>query len=143
MKVHVPTKTVFNTEKHAYERGVWSYRQQSGGRAEPQDTIIWSDWDIEEYIILPVDSVTEKRTNDLVDIGEGVYAFTVVPLSAQEIADREKGQLDSDLQQATISSARLLIEVFTHLKDTGVIDISLLSDDAKAEFAKLQALVNQ
>ena len=142
MKIHVPSKTEFNTDKQAYERGQWSYRQQSGGRAEPPGSIDWSAWNIHPYEVTPFDSATHKRTDILVST-EGVYAFAVVPLSPQEIADREKSQLEADLQQATISSAILITEVFALLNADGVLNVPSLSSKAKEEFATLTALVGQ
>jgi hypothetical protein len=143
VKIHVPTKTIFSTDKHAYSRGEWSYRQQSGGLAADRATVVWADWDIYDYIVLPVDSATEKPTRNLVDTGGGVYAYTVIQRSPQEIEDRTKAQLDTDLQQATISSAILITEVFNLLYDDSVLNVQALSDKAKAEFATLQALVDQ
>jgi hypothetical protein len=139
MKVHVLTKTVYNTLAKAYK----AYRVISEGKAEPIETIVWSDWGIEEYIVLPVDSSVEKRTDIIVDTGGKVYAFTVISLTAQEIAAKEKSRIDSDLQQATISSAILITEVFALLYADGVLNVPALSDKAKEEFATLTDLVNQ
>jgi hypothetical protein len=62
---------------------------------------------------------------------------------AQSVIDRAKAQLASNLQQATVSSAILITEVFNLLYTDGVLNVPALSNKAKAEFATLQALVAQ
>jgi hypothetical protein len=142
-RIHVPTKTVFQTDKDAYQRGEWSYRVQSGGKAEPIDTINWIvPWNIHLYEVIDFDSATHKRTNVLIESG-GVYSYRIDALTQQELDDRAVVKLEADLQQATISSAILITEVFTVLNQEGVIDASQLSDKAKVEFATLVALVAQ
>jgi hypothetical protein len=142
MRIHVPSETIFNTAKQAYEKGIWSYRKQSGGKAEPRATIVWTDWDIHPYEVISFDSATHKRTNVLEE-NDGVYSYGVVELTVEELGVRERDQLDSDLQQATISSAILITEVFTLLYNDGVLNVPELSDKAKEEFAALTALVGQ
>jgi hypothetical protein len=125
------------------------YRVLSGGKTKPQATIDWAFWNIHEYIVLPVDTATEKRTDILVDTGGKVYAYTVIPLTQAEIEANTEAKLNSDLQQAMISSALLMTEVFTVLNTQGVvsasrvIDASLLSDEAKASFVVLSTLASQ
>jgi hypothetical protein len=96
----------------------------------------------------PVPSETQKLGADT--LTDNVWAKVLVDLTPQEIADkaqavidRAKAQLASDLQQATISSAILICEVFTLLYADGVLNVPALSDKAKDEFATLQALVDQ
>lgn len=91
MKIHVPTNTIYQTEKAAYK----GYRVISGGKAEAVANVVWTDYDIHTFEVVQFDSATNKRTDTLVENG-GVYSFEIVALTAQEISDNAEAALQSE-----------------------------------------------
>lgn len=91
MKVYLPTNEVLSDEE-AYIK----YRKLSDGKAEPIESIIWSDWDIYPFIY-PEIPINHRMTNTLIEIESG-YTYAVEMLSAEELMLQTREQIIQAVQ---------------------------------------------
>jgi hypothetical protein len=149
MKIHLATKQVLRPDVNGKNKKAYAIYREETGRAEAYGTLDWVELGMPDFT-QPTVGEDQKIVKEPIDHVDGGKTWQVVDLTAQELIDREqaaadaaKAQLASDLQQATISSAILITEVFSILNADGILNVQGLSDKAKEEFATLTALVDQ
>ena len=136
MKIHVPTKAVLTTDKAAY----LLYRELSGGKAEPIADVVFSDWDIYEYTVLTFSQETEKVSDILIDQGDGSYAYGIVALLPQEVADTLQAYKDGKINNNRFECSNLIYASYSqkdqsnvalgvYVNETMATDISLMIEE--------------
>lgn len=98
MKIHLPTSTVLYNEKQAYLK----YRELSGNKAEPVETLDWAAWDIFPFAYSTYDSTTHVQTSNAVSDGSGGYTFEVRPKTQSEL-DADRDAHIQQMEQAVVN----------------------------------------
>lgn len=94
MKIHLHTYIILRDDDQAY----LLYRHLSDGKAEPIETLIWSDWDIYPFT-MPTLSYGMRMSSQVVSDGADGYTYALEPIPVEDLMQDAKRQLTDAVQR--------------------------------------------